>query len=188
MQPKKGRTLSEDEAKRVQKAVRKLLETQTQEDLAKKIGFSQSQVSSAASAKRSGVSAFFAIAVAQQLGVAPNTLIDMNLITPGNMPEMPVKAFLEWLYKAPGIMATVHRYDEVTIQDLFRLRESPPRGGEADPEQIFEHIIQLRDGPIGETVPHDVVSPEALLRLLPQAPSSKPAPTQKRGKKRHRTP
>lgn len=177
--------------RRVQKVVKKLLETQSQVALAKKIGFSQSQVSAVASGKRVGISVYFAINVAREAGVAASSLVDLGTmeITPASMPEMSVQKFLDWLYKAPGIMATVHRYTELTIQDLFRLRESPPRGGEADPEQIYVHVMQLREGPIGETVPHEVVSPADLLRRLPPAPSTPPAtpPTSVR-KKRKRTP
>jgi transcriptional regulator with XRE-family HTH domain len=188
MNARKGRKLKPEENKRVQAALEKLLKTQTQEELAEKINFRQTQISSVKSG-RSGASPWFAMAIAKELGIPVSDLIEMTIeITPVAMPELSVRDFLEWLYKTSGLMAAVDRHRDVTIQDLFRLRESPARGGEADPTQIYEHILQLRYGPIGETVPHDIVEPQDLLRLLPPAPTEPPAETPGPKRRRRRTP
>ncbi len=180
MNARKGRTLKPEETKRVQAALERLLKTQTQKQLEKKLGFGQTQISSVKSG-RAGPSAFFAMAVAKALDIPVSDLLDMHdEIVPVALPEMPVREFLEWLYKVPGLMATTDRHRDVTIQDLFRLRETPARGGEADPEQIHEHMLQLRYGPIGETIAHEVVEPETLLGMLPPAPTEPPEPPKKK--------
>ncbi len=189
MNARKGRKLKPEENKRVCAALEKLLKTQTQQELAQKIGFRQTQISSVKSG-RSGASAWFAFAIAKELGIPVSDLIEWTVeITPVAMPELSVRDFLEWLYKTTGLAAAVDRHRDVTIQDLFRLRDAPARTGETDPTQIYEHMMQLRYGPIGDTVPHEVIEPEELLKLLPPIPSGDPPGTPpKKKRRRKRTP
>jgi hypothetical protein len=67
--------------------------------------------------------------------------------------EVSLRGLLDWYYATPGIKRCVDEHADVTVGDLLRYRAEPARHGEADADEVYRHIQQLRRGPIATTVP-----------------------------------
>ncbi len=63
--------------------------------------------------------------------------------------DMLVRELVDWIEGSPA-MKSVSRRPDVTVKDLLRLRKTPPAGGYADAERVYGHILQLREGTVGD--------------------------------------
>lgn len=117
-----------------------------QTEIARKIGVTQGMVAKVYNRPEIGIRTaekFFEV-----YGSKEELLTRHRERAPAPETDMLVREFVDWLEGTPAIK-TVARRPDVTVKDLLRVKMTPPRGGEADPERVYAHILQLRAGEVG---------------------------------------
>lgn len=160
-----------DERLALHEEVKELINSKrySQTTLARELGFSQAAISKVYNAPEIGPGV--AKAFYERFGVSAETLIakhNTRTVEPLSVEARAIsfRGLLDWFYGTTGVKRCVDEHPDVTVDDLLRYRAEPARHGDADPDEVYRHIQQLRKGPIGTIVPSVPIATDALEKQM----------------------
>lgn len=100
--------------------------------------------------------------------------------------EIRVRELFDWYFGTKNLVEAVAKHQDVTFGDLLRYRAEPARHNEADPDEVYRHIQQLRAGGIGATVPSEAISSSLLSAEIDREHEAAIGPEKPSGRRKKR--